>query len=120
MAELDDVKKKGYKLRLNGRERTIRLGMKAWGLMQEKWGPVEKVAEALQNNAPDTILSLVDFGLVRDKDEEAGRDELAEWLDVYDIGELAGIAQGIMETMYTSLPNAKKGTRQTAAPQDAK
>lgn len=120
MAELDDVKKKGYKLTLNGRERTIRLGMKAWSLIQEKWGPFEKLAEALAANAPDTIVSLIEFGIIKDEGENVSRSVLIDWLDDYDIGELAIIAQGLMETIYSSLPNAKKGTRSSAAPQDAK
>lgn len=120
MAELDDVKREPYTVVLGGEKRIVQLGMRAWGKIDEKWGSIEKVGEAFQKNMRETLLYLFFFSIKRKPDEEITIEQTEDWLDEYNIGELSTMATEMMESMFKSLPNAKKWSRQTVAPQDAK
>jgi len=109
MSDVENVKKKIMELELGGETRQLRYGMRAWEEIQKRFKGLTGIGEGMDKDQPGTIIALVDIGLIRKQDEKVTKDQIAEWLDDYDIAEIIDIASRISALIAKGLPTAKEG-----------
>lgn len=109
MSKGNDVTQRSITMNLNGEPRTIRMGMSAWLKIQEKYEGLDGLGNAMKKDQPNVIVDLISFGLKKKTDDEViTREKIADALDEYDIGELIGFAEKIMQLVQNSLPDHLK------------
>lgn len=110
MSQYDIVKIDPLEVELGGEKRKIRIGFKAWGVIQEKYGGLDGLGKAMKSDQPGTIAFLVHVGLVKKEGEEVSIAKVEEWLDeIGNIGSCMGLAAAIMGQVYNSVPQEAKG-----------
>jgi hypothetical protein len=110
MGEREDVSKKKRIIYLGGQDREVRFGFTAWERIQDDFGDITGLAEKMKTDGPKTMLTLFEVCLVIPKEEtRPSREQIREWLDEFDFGELIEMSKTLMSCVTKSVPTAKEG-----------
>lgn len=109
MSELTDIQPSRSIIKLGGHERVLRYGFKAWAILEEKYGNIQGVFEALKNKPFNVLPDVVFAGMVKMGDEEVTFEKVLDWMDEYGISDLQPILEVVKDAITQSLPAPKKG-----------
>jgi hypothetical protein len=114
MSELAEIKQESITIKLNGKERKLKMGMSAMAKIEEEFGDTQDMVEQLQKK-PGTTMPKIILCLMRTEgNEDVTKENIAEMLDDnYSIGELQHILDGLAGK---AMPEAKAGKRKNSRP----
>jgi hypothetical protein len=100
-------------IRLNGEDRVLHIGMKAWRKIKEEYGGMDVIFSDVKNSPFDFITdklpNLILIGLVKKEGEEITVEDVEDWLDVYGMNDLKNkIVPALMNSILESIPEESK------------
>lgn len=104
--ELDKVSAEKVTIKIKGKEREIKFGFSAWGILEREYGGIKNILK-LQNEVEEkpfeTLPHLLYIGLV----DKEGIDE-ATVLDEYGLGDIEYVSEIFAKALWGSLPDVEK------------
>ena len=104
--ELEKVKAEKVTIKIKGKEREIRFGFSAWGILEREYDGIkniQKLQKAVEERPFETLPHLLYIGLV----DKEGIDE-ATVLDEYGLGDIEYVSEIFGKALWGSLPDAEK------------
>lgn len=104
--ELEKVSAEKVTIKIKGKEREIKFGFSAWGILEKEYGGIKNILK-LQNEVEEkpfeTLPHLLYIGLV----DKEGIDE-ATVLDEYGLGDIEYVSEIFAKALWGSLPDVEK------------
>ena len=104
--ELDKVSAEKVTIRIKGKEREVKFGFSAWGILEREYGGIKNILK-LQNEVEEkpfeTLPHLLYIGLV----DKEGIDETTV-LDEYGLGDIEYVSEIFAKALWGSLPDVEK------------
>lgn len=106
MTELEKVNPKKVTIKIKGKERELKFGFSAWGILEKEYGGIKnitKLQKEVEERPFETLPHLIYIGLV----DKEGVEE-ATVLDDFGLGDIEYVSQKFGEALYGSLPVAEE------------
>lgn len=104
--ELEKVSAEKVTIKIKGKEREVKFGFSAWGILEKEYGGIKNILK-LQNEVEEkpfeTLPHLLYIGLV----DKEGIDE-ATVLDEYGLGDIEYVSEIFAKALWGSLPDVEK------------
>ncbi len=104
--ELEKVDAEKVTIKIKGKEREIKFGFSAWGILEREYGGIkniQKLQKAVEERPFETLPHLLYIGLV----DKEGVDE-ATVLDEYGLGDIEYVSEIFTKALWGSLPDDEK------------
>lgn len=104
--ELDKVSAEKVTIRIKGKEREVKFGFSAWGILEREYGGIkniQKLQKEVEEKPFETLPHLLYIGLV----DKEGIDE-ATVLDEYGLGDIEYVSEIFAKALWGSLPDVEK------------
>ena len=99
-------------INLNGKEREIKFSLRAWKILEDKYGTVFEALEHLQKDMsekPFNTIPYLIFITLKDKTDEETESKIIDYMDDCDFTQLQEYVSLITKAMIETLPKVSKG-----------
>lgn len=104
--ELEKVSAEKVTIKIKGKEREVKFGFSAWGILEREYGGIKnilKLQKEVEEKPFETLPHLLYIGLV----DKEGIDE-ATVLDEYGLGDIEYVSEIFAKALWGSLPDVEK------------
>ena len=104
--ELEKVDAEKVTIKIKGKEREVKFGFSAWGILEREYGGIKNIIhlqKAVEERPFETLPHLVYIGLV---DKEGVEEESV--LDDFGLSDIEYISNKFAEALYGSLPEVEE------------
>lgn len=104
--ELEKVSAEKVTIKIKGKEREVKFGFSAWGILEREYGGIRnilKLQKEVEEKPFETLPHLLYIGLV----DKEGIDE-ATVLDEYGLGDIEYVSEIFAKVLWGSLPDVEK------------
>ena len=104
--ELEKVSAEKVTIKIKGKEREVKFGFSAWGILEREYGGIKnilKLQKEVEEKPFETLPHLLYIGLV----DKEGIDE-ATVLDEYGLGDIEYVSEIFTKALWGSLPDVEK------------